>query len=443
MGTIRSTFRVRAAPTASWPGTRRRHHRLRRRGPRQHRGELRERPALRRRGNDTIFGGWASIRSTRHRRRQLNTAATMTSSTPATERYPLGSNGPTRSSRAGNDLIYGQGGDDTLDGGSGNDTSTARPGSDSLIGGAGDDTWKRHRRRYPQRRRRQTTPTFSGTGLGSDQITETRRRRHRAADFSSFGAPSRPCPGSTSPQTVNASHLTLTLSDAAPSRTSKAGQRDSITGNGLANMISGRRQRHLLRRQRRRQPRGGAGDDDIYVAFTGGSGNKKVYEDAGGGTDACLKWIGQGSLRHGLDLGPELTASISVQIMTANSIERLCGTAYADLLYGTDNATHQQRRHRAATPTTRSTGRRKRHHLERQLHAQFDNGIIVYAGAATIHLRHPGLRPALRRRRGRLDLRLQSGRLHRGQRRQRRALRCLHLRRPWVLDFGDTLLADG
>ena len=40
---------------------------------------------------------------------------------------------------AGNDIIWGRGGDDTLDGGTGNDIARGGQGDDTLIGGAGND----------------------------------------------------------------------------------------------------------------------------------------------------------------------------------------------------------------------------------------------------------------------------------------------------------------
>ena len=165
----------------------------------------------------------------------------------------------------GDDLLYGNANNDSLIGGTGNDTLESGAGDDTVRGGAGNDTF-----------------VFSGTGLGSDKITETAADGGTdVLDFSAFGGTVSLNLGSTSSQTVNAGNLTLTLSDgSAIENVVGSAYADNITGNSLNNKIWGGYADDTID--------GYGGDDSLYGEagadrLYGGYGNDRI--DGGDGND--------------------------------------------------------------------------------------------------------------------------------------------------------------
>ncbi len=163
----------------------------------------------------------------------------------------------------GNDLLIGGTGDDSVLGGVGNDTLNGGAGDDTLVGGSGSD-------RY----------LFTGTGLGSDSISEpTGGIDGDTLDFSLAGFAININLGLTTPQTVSPGNLTLQLNASdAVENVDGSPFNDTITGNASANLLNGN-----------------AGNDSIL----GLGGNDTL--DGGAGNDTLLGGAGNDTVLGGAD----------------------------------------------------------------------------------------------------------------------------------------------
>ena len=178
---------------------------------------------------------------------------------------------------AGNDKLYGGAGADTLDGGDGNDTLYGESGNDTLVGGAGNDFYVFN----------------TNTPLGSDTVTDS-----AGNDYLYFVGSTNNVTVNislTTPQVVNA-NLTLTLASATSIEHIYGGSgNDTLIGNTLNNTLNGYDGDDVLS--------GGDGNDTLNGGvgnntLNGGAGNDTLVGGAGNETYVFrLKYAA--ALRHG------------------------------------------------------------------------------------------------------------------------------------------------
>jgi Ca2+-binding RTX toxin-like protein len=241
------------------------------------------------------------------------------------------------------DAISGTTGANTILGGGGNDTLTGLGGDDRIEGGAGDDSlsggegndWY----------------VFAGSTLGTDELIEASDADTDTIDLSELAGGASLSLQSTSTQTVNATHLLLTLSSVSGFEqilgTSAA---DSLTGNARANLLVGREGNDTLTGLGEYDTLdGGAGDDtlsggtgnDQYRFRADSDGSDTVTEVTGEGTDT-LNFAAFTQAIH-LSLSTSATQSLasgvlSLTLTALDTIEAVIGTAQDDTLLGSSGA---------------------------------------------------------------------------------------------------------
>ncbi|MFN7804972.1 MAG: ELWxxDGT repeat protein [Planctomycetaceae bacterium] len=215
-------------------------------------------------------------------------------------------------------VILGGDGHDNLVGADGKDSLTGGSGDDTLAGGTGDDTYL-----YS------ASATASAT-LGSDTLVE---RGEQGVDLITFaGVTSRAVTlnlGLTSPQTVLAGFLNITLNDATFENVTGGSLADVLTGNAGANTLIGGPGNDVLV--------GGLGDDTYSYTTSSPQGTDTLVEQPDEGTDT-LDFSTTTTHTVALNLGQTaaqvVNANLSLVLSASDTFENALGGSLADTLIG-------------------------------------------------------------------------------------------------------------
>jgi ELWxxDGT repeat protein len=215
-------------------------------------------------------------------------------------------------------VILGGGGHDSLVGAEGNDSLTGGSGDDTLAGGTGNDTYV-----YS------ASATASST-LGSDTLIE---RGEQGIDLITFAAvTSRAVTlnlGQTSPQTVLAGFLNITLNDATFENVTGGSLADVLTGSAGANTLIGGPGNDVLA--------GGLGDDTYSYTTSTPLGTDTLVEQPNAGTDTVdfsTTTTHTVTLNLGQAAAQVVNANLSLLLSASDTFENALGGSLADTLIG-------------------------------------------------------------------------------------------------------------
>ena len=217
---------------------------------------------------------------------------------------------------ANNDSLTGGADPDTLKGGTGNDTLTGEGGNDSLDGGTNNDTY-----------------VFdTNSQLDSDTVTDA--TGIDLLDFSASTLGVKVHLGVTTPQTVNINHMLTLVSNSSIENVTSGSGRDTLTGNGLDNiLISGTAQDSLTGGGGSDSLKGGSGSDVYFFDTAIGTEVDKYAEHAGEGGDTLVFYGMTTAVTVNL-LSSTNTATMLNRTVRSDPSDTLSSVAHIENAYG-------------------------------------------------------------------------------------------------------------